>query len=195
MLCACGGGGESKPKQTEESKTLPASSLVLKGKHAKLFKLTDDTYTVNLVKVDSDWQVRVKMKISTGTPFDKLKDSRKYERELSNVSGYLLNSSDVELESLDFDDDDWEILLQEDEAETETTVSGKTWSYKHFSYETAKEIFDRTVAVEVSGLELDEAKKSSSSKIMDDDTKETIDDVKDILQAEGEMLEALKGLF
>ena len=83
---------------------------------------------------------------------------------------------------------------QEDE-ETELTVSGKTWSYKRFEYEKAKEIFDNTVAVEISGLELVQAKKSNSSKLIDDETKETIDDMKDILEAEGEMLNALKGLL
>ena len=41
LLCACGG---SSPKPTEESKTLPASSLILKGKHAKLFKLSAGSY-------------------------------------------------------------------------------------------------------------------------------------------------------
>ena len=43
MLCACGG---SKPQSKEESKTLPASSVVLKGKHAKLFKVAGNSYTI-----------------------------------------------------------------------------------------------------------------------------------------------------
>ncbi len=191
VVCACGG---SKPQPTEESKTLPASSLILKGKHAKLFKLAGDTYTVNLVKADGSWQVRIKMTIATNTPFEQIKNSHTFDRALQGPYGKLLNGSDVELESLDMSKSDWETLIQEDE-ETELTVSGKTWSYKRFEYEKAKEIFDNTVAVEISGLELVQAKKSNSSKLIDDETKETIDDMKDILEAEGEMLNALKGLL
>ena len=54
VLCACGGSSsqtEEKSKPAEETKKLPASSLILKGKHAKLFKLAGADYKVNLVKV------------------------------------------------------------------------------------------------------------------------------------------------
>lgn len=190
-LCACGG---SKPQPKEESKTLPVSSVVLKGKHAKLFKVAGESYSVNLVKAEEEWQVRVKMTIANQTPFEQIKGYQNYERELQGVCGELLNSNDVELESLDMNDEDWENLLQEDEP-TETTVSGKTWNYQHLEYEAAKELFDKIAGVKISGLELVQAKKSNSSKLIDDETKETIDDMKEILEAEGEMLNALKGLF
>ena len=160
ILYACGG---SSPKPTEESKTLPASSLIFKGKHAKLFKPVGDTFNVNLVKVNDSWQVRIKMIIATNTPFEKIKNSSNFERELKGPYGKLLNSSDVELESLEMNSSDWETLIQEDE-ESEITVSGKTWSYKHMSYEAAKEIFDSTVAVEISGLELEQAKTPSATQ-------------------------------
>ena len=199
MLCACGGSnsqsaGDSKSQPTEEFKKLPASSLVLKGKHAKLFKLAEDTYAVNLVKTDDSWQVRVKMKMTTQTPFNQIKDSKNYEREIKGPYGQLLNSSEVELESLDMSDGDLDMLLQEDEEETEIALTGRTWSYKHMDYTTAKELFDKTVSVEISGLELEPAEKKSS-KMIDDDTQETLDDMKDILEAEGEMINALKGLL
>ena len=80
---------------------MPASSLILKGKHAKLFKLSGDTYNVNLVKVADDWQVRIKMTIATNTPFENIKNSENFEREIEGPYGKLLNSSDVELESLE----------------------------------------------------------------------------------------------
>ena len=193
-LCACGGSSEQK-KPTDESKALPASSLVFKGKHAKLFKLVGETYTVNLVNAGDDgWQVRVKMKIANQTLFSQIKDNKNYERELKGAYGELLNSSDVELESLDMNRSDWEELIQEDE-EMETTVSGKTWSYKRLSYEDAKEIFDNTVSVQISGLELKPREKSSPSKLLDDDTKEALDDVKDLIEMEGELLNALGGMF
>lgn len=189
MLCACG----SKPQPPEESKSLPASSLVLKGKHAKLFKLAEDSYSVLLVKVDDDWQVRVKMTIVNQTPFTQIKDCKNYEREIKGPYGELLNSSDVELETLDMNRSDWNDLIQEDE-QSQATISGKTWGYKHMGYEKAKELFDKTVAVQISGLELEPAKKKSD-KLIDDETQEAIDDMKDLLKTEGEMLNALKDLF
>lgn len=186
VVCACG----SKPQPTEESKTLPVSSVALKGKHAKLFKVAGDTYTVNLVKTDEDWQVRVKMTIANQTPFEQMKDYQSYERELRGVCGELLNSNEVELESLDMEDEDWEDLLQEDEP-TKTSVSGRTWEYKHLGYEAAKELFDKTAGVEISGLELVQAKKSNASKLIDDETKETIDDMKELLEMEKGLIDAL----
>ena len=192
LLCACGG---SSPKPTEESKSLPASSLILKGKHAKLFKLAGDTYNVNLVKVNDSWQVRVKMTIATNTPFEEIKNSENFEREIEGPYGKLLNSSDVELESLEMNDSDWETLIQEDE-ESELAVSGNTWAYKHMKYERAKEIFDNTVAVEISGLELrplkKESLKSAAQSIMDD---EDIQDLKDAAETAGKLLEAEKDLL
>lgn len=192
LLCACGG---SSLKPTEESKSLPASSLILKGKHAKLFKLAGDTYNVNLVKVNDSWQVRVKMTIATNTPFEEIKNSSNFERELKGPYGKLLNSSDVELESLEMNDSDWETLIQEDE-ESELSVSGNTWSYKHLEYERAKEIFDNTVAVEISGLELEplkkESLKSATQSIMDD---EDVQDLKDAAETAGKLLEAEKELL
>ena len=177
VLCACGGSSsqsEEKSKPAEESKTLPASSLILKGKHAKLFKLAGPDFKVNLVKVADDWQVRVKMTIATNTPFNQIKDYMKYEREISGPYAKLLNSSDVELENLD--------------------MSGKTYEYKRMSYEAAKELFDSTVAVEISGLELEQAKTPSATQsILGDD--EDLQDLKDATESAAKLLEAEKELM
>ncbi len=196
VLCACGGSSsqsEEKSKPAEESKTLPASSLILKGKHAKLFKLAGPDFKVNLVKAADDWQVRVKMTIATNTPFNQIKDYTKYEREISGPYAKLLNSSDVELENLDMNGSDWDTLLQEDE-EAEVTVSGKTYEYKRMSYEAAKELFDNTVAVEISGLELEQAKTPSATQsILGDD--EDLQDLKDATESAAKLLEAEKELM
>lgn len=191
LLCAC---GSSAPKPTEESKTLPASSLVMKGKHAKLFKLAKNDYQVSLVNTNYGWQVRVKMTIANQTAFDDIKNFSNYKCELKGVYGSLINSSDVEVENLDMDESDWNDLLQEEVGE-EASVSGMTWGYKRFDYESAKSIYDKTVGVQISGLELEQATKGKSSKLIDDETQETIDEMKDIIEAEGEMLKALKGLL
>ena len=90
---------------------------------------------------------------------------------------------------------DWETLIQEDE-ESELSISGNTWSYKHMEYERAKEIFDNTVAVEISGLELEplkkESLKSATQSIMDD---EEVQDLKDAAETAGKLLEAEKELL
>ena len=95
-------------------------------------------------------------------------------------------------------DDIYELeCLPEDEVGDDAEISCHTWDFNHFSYETAKNIFDKTVAVEISGLELEkkEKGKSGAASLFDGDTKEAIDDVKDIVEAEGELLKALTGIL
>jgi hypothetical protein len=117
----------------------------------------------------------------------------KYEREISGPYAKLLNSSDVELENLDMNGSEWDTLLQEDE-EAEVTVSGKTYEYKYMSYEAAKELFDNTVAVEISGLELEQAKTPSATQsILGDD--EDLQDLKDATESATKLLEAEKELM
>lgn len=195
MLCACGG---SKPQPQEESKSLPVSTLTLKGKHACLFEAAGKDYKVNLVQTDNGWQVRVKMTLETKTDYDDLKDWQNYVPELTSINGELINSSDVEMESLDMDAGSLDALVSGDSDEDEATVSGRTWSYKHLSYEDAKALYDKTAGVELSGIELKKVEKpgkGGSSKIFDDETQETLDDMKDLLEAEGELINALGGLF
>jgi hypothetical protein len=63
-------------------------------------------------------------------------------------------------------------------------------------YERAKEIFDNTVAVEISGLELEplkkESLKSATQSIMED---EDIQEIKDAAETAGKLLEAEKDLL
>jgi hypothetical protein len=62
--------------------------------------------------------------------------------------------------------------------------------------ERAKEIFDNTVAVEISGLELEplkkESLKSATQSIMED---QDIQDLKDAAETAGKLLEAEKDLL
>ena len=96
--------------------------------------------------------------------------------------------------SLDLDESEWDVLLQEG-AETETSITGKTWSYKSYSYEDAKSIYDRVAAVELTGIELEEAEETTSSSLFDEETKQTMDDAMELLEAEAELLNALGGLL
>lgn len=194
LMCACGGKTSSSKQPTDEAKSLEASTLTLRGKHANLFKVSADTYKVMLVQANDGWQVRIKVPMTLKTEFKQLKDYKKYERELSSVYGNLLNVSEVELESLDLDESEWDVLLQEG-AETETSITGKTWSYKSYSYEDAKSIYDRVAAVELTGIELEEAEETTSSTLFDEETKQSMDDAMELLEAEAELLNALGGLL
>ena len=198
LMCACGGKTSSSQQPTDEAKSLDASTLTMRGKHANLFKVSADTYKVMLVQANDGWQVRIKVPLSLKTEFKQLEDYKKYERELSSVYGNLLNVSEVELESLDLDESEWDVLLQEG-AETETSITGQTWSYKSYSYADAKSIYDRVAAVELTGIELEEAEETTSSSIFEDkdleDVKAATEDMMEILEAEAELLNALGGLF
>lgn len=193
MLSAC--GGSSKPQPTEESKTLPASALVMKGKHAKLFRLADENLKVSLVNANDGWQVMVKMTLANNSTYEQVKDKNNYEPELSSVYGKLLSSSDVELESLDMDTENFRNLIAED-ADEQAVVSGHTYSYHHFSYEEAKAMYDKTAAVELSGIELKKATVESSlsnlESVFDDDD---LQDVKDAAKTANKILEAEKGIL
>ena len=199
LMCACGGKTTSSQQPTDEAKSLDASTLTMRGKHANLFKVAADTYKVMLVQTNDGWQVRIKVPLTLKTEFKQLKDYKKYERELSSVYGNLLNTSEVELESLDLDESEWDVLLQEG-AETETSITGQTWSYKSFSHEYAKSIYDKVAAVELTGIELEEAEEEEiTSSIFEDEdlkeVKETAEDMMEILEAEAELINALGGLL
>ena len=201
LMCACGGKTSSSQQPTDEAKSLDASTLTMRGKHANLFKVAADTYKVMLVQTNDGWQVRIKVPLTLKTEFKQLKDYKKYERKLSSVYGNLLNTSEVELESLDLDESEWDVLLQES-AETETSITGQTWSYKGFSHEYAKSIYDKVAGVELTGIELEEAEEEeeeiTSSIFEDEDLKEVkkaTEDMMEILEAEAELINALGGLF
>jgi len=137
----------------------------------------------------------VKMTLANNSTYEQVKDKKNYEPELTNVYGKLLNSSDVEIETLDMDTEDFENLIAEDMDE-QAIVSGHTYNYHHFSYEVAKAMYDKTVSVELSGIELEKARKendkSSVSSILDDDD---LQDVKDAAETAGKILEAEKNLL
>ncbi|MGN0033196.1 MAG: hypothetical protein ACI358_05410 [Candidatus Limimorpha sp.] len=201
LFCACGSNGqssqeESKNQQQEEVKTIPASSVMLKGKHAILFKVSGDSCKVSLVKVDGYWQVRVKMTIANKKSYNQLSDKSKYERNLSGINGKLLNASEVELSSLDVSSEEWNMLLEEGiDAQQDITI--KTYSFERYSYARAKEIFDNVVGVELRGIELREAENRSNNNesLFDDETWETVEDMQMLLEAESEMFDVLKKFF
>ncbi|MDD6782215.1 MAG: hypothetical protein PUD89_04710 [Bacteroidales bacterium] len=199
MLYACGGKPESQPTEeqpTEESKNLASSSVVLKGKHANLFQVDGDACKVNLVQVNGDWQVRVKMTIANKKSYNQLSNKAQYQPEVKKISGQLLNASDVEVSALEVPNEEWNMLLAED-VDGQMEITLKTYGYHHYTYEQAKAIYDKVAGVELTNIELEEAKAASDGveSVFDDETKKTINDVQQILEVEGQMLDALQKLM
>ena len=64
LMCACGGKTSSSQQPTDEAKSLDASTLTMRGKHANLFKVSTDTYKVMLVQANDGWQVRIKVPLT-----------------------------------------------------------------------------------------------------------------------------------
>lgn len=191
MLYAC---GSSKPKEQEESKMLEASTIVLKGRHANMFCVTNP-YCVSLVKTDDGWQVRAKVTIKNKKTYNQLADKNKYECELMNMDGNLLSSNDVELAELDIPSEDWDMLLTED-VDAQQEIAMKTYSYKHYPYEKAKEIYDKVAAIELSSIELIEAPDNDyMSEDIFEDSREAMEDVQKLLETEGKMLNALQQML
>ena len=199
MLYACGGKPESQPTEeqpTEESKNLASSSVVLKGKHANLFQVDGDACKVNLVQVNGDWQVRVKMTIANKKSYNQLSNKAQYQPEIKKIGGQLLNASDVEVSALEVPNEEWNMLLAED-VDGQMEITLKTYGYHHYTYEQAKAIYDKVAGVELTNIELEEAKAASDGveSVFDDETKKTINDVQQILEVEGQMLDALQKLM
>lgn len=192
MLYACGGKPESQP--TEESKNLASSSVVLKGKHANLFKVDGDDCKVSLVQVGGDWQVRVKLTIANNKSYHQLSNKAKYQPEVANVRGQLLNAGDVELASLEVSTEEWNMLLAED-VDGQMEITLKTYAYQHYTYDQAKAMYDKVAGVELTNIELEKAKSGSDESLFDDETQKAIKDVQQILEVEGQMLDALQQLM
>lgn len=187
-LCAC---GSSQPKEQEESKMLDASTIVLKGKHANMFCVANP-YRVSLVKTDDAWQVRAKVTIKNKKTYNQLADKNKYECEMSGIYGNLLSSNDVELSSLNVPSEDWDMLLAED-VNAQQDIAMKTYNYEHYPYEKAKEIYDKVAAIQLSGIELQEAENDSF--LSDEDVQDVMEDVQKLLETEGQMINALQQMF
>lgn len=192
VLCSCGSSGsKSQSQPQEESKNLSATSLVLQGKHAKLFQSAEDSYQVKLVQTDEGWEVRAKVIMKRKNAYEQLDNYAKYEKELSSLDGKFLNDNDVEIADCSVDREPLNMLLQDHELE-QATLKPQTWSYKHLSYEDAKAIYDKVAYLELTDIELEESDYSDvSGDIFDDDTKETLETATELLKAEGELLNTL----
>lgn len=170
---------------------LDASTIVLKGKHANMFCVANP-YRVSLVKTDDAWQVRAKVTIKNKKTYNQLADKNKYECEMSGIYGNLLSSNDVELSSLNVPSEDWDMLLAED-VNAQQDIAMKTYNYEHYPYEKAKEIYDKVAAIQLSGIELQEAENDSF--LSDEDVQDVMEDVQKLLETEGQMINALQQMF
>lgn len=201
----CGNDTDKKQETTQhqnESRKIEASSIKLKGTHASWFKV-EDPVQISLVKTtDKGWEVRAKI------TFIKTKeiDTKKYQAQLQCCQ-YIdfIDDFDVELISGQYSEEEFNTLHAKAVGESET-ITLKPFQWDGMSYEKAKNIYDKLCGVVINGIEFEKVEESttttststSTSIFEDDDLKEVkqaADDMKEILEAEAELINALGGLF
>ena len=206
ILSTC--GGESEPEDTSnqhnESRQLEASTLKLKGVHASLFKV-EGPYQVSLVKTqDKGWEVRCKFTAIKAKDID----PETYQAKLRccNYIDYI-DDFEVELISGQYDYEEFHTLLAKTVGESEE-ITLKPYQFDYTSYKTAKEIYDKLCGVIINDIELEVVEKDKVAEKTQTTTKtsteenpdlkevkEAAEDVKEILEAEIELVEALGGLL
>lgn len=189
-LCACGGSGSEKTDEPQnESREMAASTLKLKGTHASWFKV-EEPYLLRLVKIpDSGWQVRVKIN------FVKVKeiDTKRYQPQFKCCPDIAyIDDCDVEVQEGQLSSDYFNSLCAKEIGEPEELIL-QPFCWKEMTYENAKKIYDATVSVVITDMDLDEVKKQNGVKkdILNDDVKE----LKDAAETAGKILEAEKNLL
>lgn len=205
IASTCGNDTDKKQETTQhqnESRKIEASSIKLKGPHASWFKV-EDPVQISLVKTtDKGWEVRAKI------TFIKTKeiDTKKYQAQLQCCQ-YIdfIDDFDVELISGQYSEEEFNTLHAKAVGESET-ITLKPFQWDGMSYEKAKNIYDKLCGVVINGIEFEKVEESttttststSTSIFEDDDLKEVkqaADDMKEILEAEAELINALGGLF
>lgn len=205
IASTCGNDTDKKQENTQhqnESRKIEASSIKLKGTHASWFKV-EDPVQISLVKTtDKGWEVRAKIL------FIKTKeiDTKTYQAQLQCCQ-YIdfIDDFDVELISGQYSEEEFNTLHAKAVGESET-ITLKPFQWDGMSYEKAKNIYDKLCGVVINGIEFEKVEESttttststSTSIFEDDDLKEVkqaADDMKEILEAEAELINALGGLL
>ena len=201
IASTCGNDTDKKQENTQhqnESRKIEASSIKLKGTHASWFKV-EDPVQISLVKTtDKGWEVRAKI------TFIKTKeiDTKKYQAQLQCCQNIdFIDDFDVELITGQYSYEEFNTLHAKQVGESET-ITLKPFQWEGMSYENAKNIYDKLCGVVINGIEFETVEESttptSTSIFEDEDLKEVkkaADDMKEILEAEAELINALGGLL
>lgn len=201
IISTCGNNTDKKQETTQhqnESRKIDAASLKLKGTHASWFNV-EDSLQISLVETtDKGWEVRAKI------TFIKTKeiDTKKYQAQLQCCQDiYFTDDFDVELISGQYSYEEFNTLHAKSVGESET-ITLKPFQWEGMSYEKAKNIYDKLCGVVINGIEFEKAEESTSStptSIFEDEeleeVKKAADDMKEILEAEAELINALGGVL
>jgi hypothetical protein len=201
IISTCGNNTDKKQETTQhqnESRKIDAASLKLKGTHASWFNV-EDSLQISLVETtDKGWEVRAKI------TFIKTKeiDTKKYQAQLQCCQDiYFTDDFDVELISGQYSYEEFNTLHAKSVGESET-ITLKPFQWEGMSYEKAKNIYDKLCGVVINGIEFEKAEESTSStstSIFEDEELEEVkkadDDMKKILEAEAELINALGGVL
>ena len=201
IISTCGNNTDKKQETTQhqnESRKIDAASLKLKGTHASWFNV-EDSLQISLVETtDKGWEVRAKI------TFIKTKeiDTKKYQAQLQCCQDIdFTDDFDVELISGQYSYEEFNTLHAKSVGESET-ITLKPFQWEGMSYEKAKNIYDKLCGVVINGIEFEKAEESTSStstSIFEDEeleeVKKAADDMKEILEAEAELINALGGLL
>lgn len=201
IISTCGNNTDKKQETTQhqnESRKIDAASLKLKGTHASWFNV-EDSLQISLVETtDKGWEVRAKI------TFIKTKeiDTKKYQAQLQCCQDIdFTDDFDVELISGQYSYEEFNTLHAKSVGESET-ITLKPFQWEGMSYEKAKNIYDKLCGVVINGIEFEKAEESTSStstSIFEDEeleeVKKAADDMKEILEAEAELINALSGVL
>jgi hypothetical protein len=201
IISTCGNNTDKKQETTQHqnaSRKIDAASLKLKGTHASWFNV-EDSLQISLVETtDKGWEVRAKI------TFIKTKeiDTKKYQAQLQCCQDiYFTDDFDVELISGQYSYEEFNTLHAKSVGESET-ITLKPFQWEGMSYEKAKNIYDKLCGVVINGIEFEKAEESTSStstSIFEDEeleeVKKAADDMKEILEAEAELINALGGVL
>ena len=201
IISTCGNNTDKKQETTQhqnESRKIDAAFLKLKGTHASWFNV-EDSLQISLVETtDKGWEVRAKI------TFIKTKeiDTKKYQAQLQCCQDIdFTDDFDVELISGQYSYEEFNTLHAKSVGESET-ITLKPFQWEGMSYEKAKNIYDKLCGVVINGIEFEKAEESTSStstSIFEDEeleeVKKAADDMKEILEAEAELINALGGVL
>lgn len=149
-------------KQEELTKMIPASAVTLKGEYKDLFKISEDSVKVILLKNgerDNDWEVRMVVPFSNTKPWSEVQKIRIYDesyaektRCIDEVKTYKVRYVDANGCEIDKElaYSNLTSLLKSEDITTEKVTIKYDSEYSSDTYKITKELFDK-----ISGLSLD----------------------------------------
>lgn len=148
-------------KQEELTKMIPASAVTLKGEYKDLFKISEDSVKIILLKngeKDNDWEVRTVIPLSNTKSWSDVQSIRIYDEsyaaktrcinEVSTYESQYVDANGCEIDKKLASSDLTSLLKSEDITTEKVTIKYES-EYSSDTYKITKELFDK-----ISGLSL-----------------------------------------